>query len=261
MVTSRGSGPSGDLGIGGGDLLVFADAMSLAHGRLPLGFIRQDDHHCHGNLMGVDHAITITCKDAKGADLAKCDSTTDSATITLKQTGNLMTPNLTAAIDREGNFTITGLQSDTATFSGDSSFTADATLRSIFRPGATATYSFDTSASYDAIKIAMQQRQIELRLRVLRNDNRRSVFGDDGDSESLRGRGVHAATGRIRHENMHRLGRKCRLSRRQPACCEHRHRCGSHPQPPAHGSSPDIIVTSLIACQLADGSAVRRRPR
>jgi hypothetical protein len=160
MVTSRGSGPSGDLGIGGGDLLVFADAMSLAHGRLPLGFIRQDDHHCHGNLMGVDHAITITCKDAKGADLAKCDSTTDSATITLKQTGNLMTPNLTAAVDREGNFTITGLQSDTATFNGDSSFSLDTTLKSMFHAGVTSSLMFDATAAYKAITIATADHQV-----------------------------------------------------------------------------------------------------
>jgi hypothetical protein len=160
MVTSRGTGTGGDLGIGGGDLLVFADAMSLARGRLPLGFIRQDDHHCHGNLMGVDHAITITCKDAKGADLAKCDSTTDSATITLKQTGNLQTPNLTAAVDREGNFTITGLQSDTATFDGDSSFSLDTTLKSIFHAGVTSSLMFDATAAYHAITIATADHQV-----------------------------------------------------------------------------------------------------
>ena len=36
----------------------------------------------------------------------------------------------------------------------------DATIRSIFRPGAMATYSFDASASYNAIRIATQQHQV-----------------------------------------------------------------------------------------------------
>jgi hypothetical protein len=55
---------------------------------------------------------------------------------------------------------VIGLQSDTATFSGNSTFSFDATLRSIFRPGVTATYTFDASASYSAVRISTQQRQV-----------------------------------------------------------------------------------------------------
>jgi len=159
LVTSNDSGRAG-LGIRGGDLIVFADAVSLARGRLPFGFAREDDRHCHGNLLGVDHAITITCKDAAGTELAKCDSTTDSATITLNQTGTLQTPRLTASVDREGTFTITGLQSDTATFNGDSSFSLDTTLMSVFHPGVTSTLMSDATSSYDSITFTTQDRQI-----------------------------------------------------------------------------------------------------
>jgi hypothetical protein len=158
ISSSMVAGGSG--GIGGGDVIVFADAVSLAQGRLPLGFLRDDDHHFHGNLMGVNHAVTITCKDAAGTVLAVCDHTTDSATITLKQTGDLKTQNFTAAVDREGNFTITGLQSATATFSGDSSFSFDTTLNSVFHPGVTATFMFDATASFKAITIATADHQI-----------------------------------------------------------------------------------------------------
>lgn len=146
--------------IGGGDVIVFADALSLARGRLPLGFVRDDDHHFHGGLMGVNHAVTITCKDASGAALTVCNNTTDSATITLKQTGNLDTPNFMASVDREGNFTITGLQSATATFDGDSSFSLDTTLHSVFHTGVTSTFTFDATASYKAITIATADHQI-----------------------------------------------------------------------------------------------------
>jgi hypothetical protein len=159
MVTSSADGRIGG-SIGGGDAIVFAHALSLARGRLPIGFVRQDEHHCRGNLLGVDHAITITCKDAAGTELAKCDSTTDSATITLKQTGDLQTPNLTASIDREGSWTITGLQSATATLDGSSSFSLDTTLKSVFHEGVTSTLMFDTTAAYNAITIATQDRQI-----------------------------------------------------------------------------------------------------
>ena len=159
IASSTVMGGSGGA-IGGGDIIVFADALSLARGHLPLGFLRIDDHHFHGNLMGVDHAITITCKDAAGAAQQACNSTTDSATITLKQTGSLDTPNFMASIDREGNFTITGLQSATATFDGDSSFSFDTTLHSVFHPGVTSTFMFDATASYKAITIATADHQI-----------------------------------------------------------------------------------------------------
>ena len=151
---------NGSGGIGGGDVIVFADALSLARGRLPLGFLRIDDHHFHGNLMGVDHAVTITCKDAMGNALTACNSTTDSATITLKQTGSVTTQSFMASVDREGSFTITGLQSDTATFNGDSSFSLDTTLHSAFHPGVTSTFMFEATASYKAITIATADHQI-----------------------------------------------------------------------------------------------------
>src|SRR5690349_13650225 len=41
--------------IGGGDRIAIADALDLARGRLPLGFLRDSDHHFHGNRMGVDN--------------------------------------------------------------------------------------------------------------------------------------------------------------------------------------------------------------
>ena len=155
-VTGSGDGNS----LGGGDVLVLADAVNLAKGRLPFGFLRDGAGRCHGSHLGVNHDFTIACKDAAGADLATCDKTTDSATVTLKSSGDLMTPHLTASIDREGTWTITGLQSDTATFNGSSSFSLDTTLTSIFHQDVTASLMFDASAAYDAITITTADRQI-----------------------------------------------------------------------------------------------------
>ncbi len=149
-VTS-GSGGSGAIGFG--DVLVFQDALSIARGRLPLGFLRGDDGHFRGSLMGVGHDFTVACKDATGAAQTACNSMTDSATVTIKLTGNLQTPNFSSSIDREGNFTITGMQSATATFNGDSSFSLDTSLTSVFHQGVTSTLMFDATASYKAITV------------------------------------------------------------------------------------------------------------
>jgi len=145
-------------GIDGGDVLVLRDAVSLAKGKLPIGFLSSGGGRCHGKHGGVDQDFTVVCKDAAGAVLAKCDDTTDSATVTLASTGSLMTNHLTASVDRQGSWTITGLQSATATFAGMSSFKLDTTLTSVFHEGVTRTLSFENSAAYNAITIALKDR-------------------------------------------------------------------------------------------------------
>jgi hypothetical protein len=167
MVTGRskgggggGGGGGGDLGVRGADRIVFREAVSLARGRLPLGWLRQDDHNCRGNMQGVDHAVTIVCKDAAGTKLAKCNDMTDSATITIQQTGELQTSHVTAMIDREGSFTITGLQSATATFNGDSSFSLDTQVTSLFHEGVTSTLELDATSSYQAITVSTADREV-----------------------------------------------------------------------------------------------------
>lgn len=158
IASSTVTGSSG--GVGGGDAIAIADAISIARGVLPFGFLRDADGHVRGNRMGVDNSFMVTCKDAAGTVQAACDKTTDSATVQIKWTGSLQTPNLTASVDREGMWTITGLQSATATLDGTSSFALDTSLMSIFHQGVTSTFTFDATASYDAIQIATADRQI-----------------------------------------------------------------------------------------------------
>lgn len=89
-----------------------------------------------------------------------CDQTTNSASVNVAWSGSLRSQFVDADVTRDGTWTITGLQADTATFNGDSSFSFDATIRSIFRPDAAATYAIDASASYSAVHISTQQRQV-----------------------------------------------------------------------------------------------------
>jgi hypothetical protein len=151
-ATSTGSG-------GGGDVSSMSDSVTIAVGAMPSGFSLTGDGHFHGTRLGVDYNYSIACKSATGV-VGVCGPTTDQATVQVAWSGNLDTPNVAAAVSRQGSWSLTGIQSDTATFNGDSTLSFDATLHSIFRPGVTATYSFDASASYDAIKITTQDRQV-----------------------------------------------------------------------------------------------------
>jgi hypothetical protein len=146
-------------GGGGGDVGSMADSVTIAQGAMPTGFTLMGDGHFHGTRLGVDYSYSIVCKSAAGA-VGACAPTTDQATVDVAWSGNLNTASVDASVSRNGSWSITGLQSDTATFSGSSTFSFDATVRSIFRPGAMATYSFDASAAYNAIRIATQQRQV-----------------------------------------------------------------------------------------------------
>lgn len=144
---------------GGGDVASMADTVTISLGAMPAGFSLTGNGHFHGSRLGIDYDYAIACKNLAGtANL--CGPTTDQATVDVSWSGNLDIPNVSAAVTRTGSWKVTGLQTDTATFSGDSTFSFDATLQSIFRPGVTATYSFDASASYNAIRIATQQRQV-----------------------------------------------------------------------------------------------------
>jgi hypothetical protein len=155
-ATATSSGAS----VGGGEVVAMADSVSLALGRMPLGFLRGGDGRFHGTHMGLDHAFTITCKDAAGAALTACGRTTDSATVEVKFTGDIKTPSFSASVDREGTWTVTGLQSATATLNGSSSFSLDTSITSVFHQGVTSTLTFDTTADYKDITISTQERQV-----------------------------------------------------------------------------------------------------
>ncbi len=137
----------------GGDLASMSDSASIALGVLPFGFTLGGNGEINGNRLGVAFSYSIRCEDANGVALSPCDDRTDSADVDVAWSGTLDTSHFDASVQRDGSWSIRGLQSDVVTFDGDSSFSYDATLLSIFRPGAEASFSFDASASYDAVAI------------------------------------------------------------------------------------------------------------
>src|SRR5262245_28427286 len=92
---------TGGSSLGAGDVIAIRDAVSLARGILPFGFLRDRDGHFRGDHMGVGSDFAIACKDASGAAQTTCNSMTDSATVTVMLKGSLETPNFSASIDRE----------------------------------------------------------------------------------------------------------------------------------------------------------------
>ncbi|HEX2690535.1 MAG TPA: hypothetical protein VHN14_28160 [Kofleriaceae bacterium] len=159
IATATATGGSGGTSSSGGDVAAMADTVSLSLGVVPQGITVMGNGSFQGSHLGVNYSYSLTCKSVAGV-VGVCGPTTDQATVSVAWSGNLTSTNLDASVNRTGNWTITGLGSDTATFAGDSSFMFDATVRSIFRPGATATYSFDASASYHAVRLSTQDHKV-----------------------------------------------------------------------------------------------------
>ena len=104
---------------GGGDVGSMADSVTIAQGAMPTGFTLMGNGHFQGTRLGLDYSYAIVCKTAAGA-INACGPLTDSASVDVAWSGDLATANVDASVMRSGSWSITGLQSDTATFSGDS---------------------------------------------------------------------------------------------------------------------------------------------
>jgi len=145
---------------GGGDVAAMTDAVKLARGSIPDGFTRLGDRRFHGRRLNLETTFELVCTDAAGNPQTRCNASTDAATVTVTWIGSLDTSHFDATVSRIGNWSLTGLQSATATFSGFDVFSYNATLMSIFHGGVTSTYELDTAAVYDSIHIATADRNI-----------------------------------------------------------------------------------------------------
>ena len=122
QAIASATAPSG----GGGDVASMTDTVTISLGAMPSGFSLMGNGHFHGSRLGLDYDYAITCKNVAGA-VGLCGPTTDQATVDVSWSGNLDTANVDASVTRNGSWSVSGLQSDTATFNGDSSFSLDTT--------------------------------------------------------------------------------------------------------------------------------------
>ena len=156
--TAQQLGSTTSTGGGGGEVGSMADVVSLSTGTPVDGFTVDASGKITGTHVGLTYDYTLTCKDSGGNVLPVCTSLTNSADAMITWSGMLTLPNLTASVDRTGSWSVTGLQTATATFSGTGSFTFDATVMSIFRP-VTAMYNLSADATYDSVLVATATKQ------------------------------------------------------------------------------------------------------
>ena len=130
----------------GGDTVSMRDTVDIALGVPSVGLTLSGDGHFQGTVGSLAFTYGITCEDANGVSLSVCGATTDSAAVDVSWSGSLTTSVLSTSVSRTGHWSVSGLQGDTATFDGDSSFSFDATIGSL-------AYSFDAAASYDAVLV------------------------------------------------------------------------------------------------------------
>jgi hypothetical protein len=129
-----------------GDVGAMVDLVAIAHGIMPIGFTSSGSGVVTGTIGGLDYSYMISCKNASGTVLAACDSTTDSANVSFTWDGTITLPAISATVTREGNWSVSGLTTSTATFNGNGTFVDDATISST-------SYHFDTTATYSDVAI------------------------------------------------------------------------------------------------------------
>ncbi|HEY4244756.1 MAG TPA: hypothetical protein VGM88_33305 [Kofleriaceae bacterium] len=143
-VTARAVGQSASQQ--GGDASAMASVTAIAQGQTPLGFTLSGDGSFQGSTLGIDYDFSLTCKDASGNTQVACDATTDSADASVDWSGSLSVGTLSTSIDRSGDWSISGLQGDTATFDGSGSLAFDMSASN-------AAYHFNDSADYNGVLV------------------------------------------------------------------------------------------------------------
>jgi hypothetical protein len=135
---------------GGGEVGSLTDSADLSVGVMPLGVTLSATGAFAGNRVGLEYTYKLTCTDSNGSVLSACGPTTDKAQVAVDWSGELMVPNLSATVMRQGSWALAGLQTDTVSFSGSGTFSFDAAFQSAFRPAMAALH-LDYSASYEGI--------------------------------------------------------------------------------------------------------------
>jgi|GEM_PF-1325438 len=140
-------------GQGGGDMGSIADALSLAAAITPDGFSATAEGSYQGQHAGLNYSYEITCRDAAGGPAVACNpDTTDEARLVVAWDGTLDLPQYDAAATRTGDWTLSGIQSGTATLNGDGSFSFDSEFMSL-DGNRMRTWQLDYAASYDGVQI------------------------------------------------------------------------------------------------------------
>jgi hypothetical protein len=139
---------------GGGEVGSLSDSVDLAEGVMPSGVSCNTSGNFAANRLGLDYQYQLRCKNAAGATLAACGRPAETADAKVDWSGYLGLPDFSASLQRQTDWSLSGIPSDTVRFAGDGTFAFDSEFRSAFRP-VWVNYSLDYTAGYDSV--AMQK--------------------------------------------------------------------------------------------------------
>lgn len=133
---------------GGGDVRSMRDSVVLLRGEVPFGLTADARGSFEGLHGGLRYSYTLTCRD-EAAVLSACDASTSSGRLQVSWSGDLVTPFFSGSLARSGDWRVSGLQTNVATFDGAGAFEVRAawtTLR-----GSRRSYELSYEAQYFAI--------------------------------------------------------------------------------------------------------------
>ncbi|HWN71779.1 MAG TPA: hypothetical protein VNM90_29275 [Haliangium sp.] len=107
---------------------------------------------------GLSYEYRADCFDAAGAEQDACGEATDRADVSVSWTGELDTARYDATVMRVGEWSISGLQSATATLTGSGSFEVDSEFQAMYRD-VTRSLHLSYDAEYDSVQIDTETRQ------------------------------------------------------------------------------------------------------
>jgi hypothetical protein len=117
--------------VAGGELTSIQDSVGTTQGETPTGLTGNGSGQFEGTRGGLRYSYEVTCTGADGVTMAVCDATTDSASLIVDWSGNYDGDYWQFEISRTGEWSVTGLQSDVAVFTGEGTFDVSSASQSL----------------------------------------------------------------------------------------------------------------------------------
>jgi hypothetical protein len=117
--------------VAGGELTSIQDSVGTTQGETPTGLTGNGSGQFEGTRGGLRYSYEVTCTGADGVTMAVCDATTDSASLIVDWSGNYDGDYWQFEISRNGEWSVTGLQSDVAVFTGEGTFDVSSASQSL----------------------------------------------------------------------------------------------------------------------------------
>lgn len=143
----------------GGEAEAAEDAVGVATGDMPAGLTNSGSGTVTGKRGALEYSFEVTCVDAAGQTMSECSDLADEAHLVLHWEGDVSTARWNATLVRDGDWTLTDIQSGTATFDGTGQFDVESEFMALYRP-VSRSFQLDYDATYDGVQIRTSDRAI-----------------------------------------------------------------------------------------------------